>query len=131
MPMPSEAWYREMVAGLKKAKKALDAAEDDRGRLEAALAAQRAMIHFLDGDLEILDNFLSAPLAVLENAAHDAWRGASVALFEHKPPDDRRKPTEVVSESTMGLLAAALEMLRVGKMGPTAPPDGSLRWRAG
>ena len=96
--MPSSARYAELKAVLRSTTKAFDNAKTDEDRLVAGLGALQAVIHYLHGDKEVLDNFLTKPLADIENAVHDAGKGAFPPLLDHKP-----QPASAASDEIMTL----------------------------
>jgi hypothetical protein len=133
MSMPSAERYRDLIAKLREASVALIAAEDDLAKLAIGSGALQAVILYLSKDAEVLDGQLTRPLAVVENAIHDAGRGAKPAvLFKPKPPPPEKKkdlptkPSRTRRENVQGMLAFALELLKAGKMGT----DLAARWIA-
>jgi hypothetical protein len=127
MSMPSAKRYSDLIAKLREASLAFVAAEDDPARLAIGSTALQAVILYLSKDSEVLDGQLTRPLAVVENAIHDAGRGAKPAvLFEPKhppppPPEDKKllpsKPSRTTRENVQGALAFALELSIAGKKG--------------
>lgn len=114
--IPNEKRYGELVATLRTKSAEFDGAEDDKARLKIGLQALRATLYFLRGDVAVLDERLTRPLANLENALHDALQGATVPLLEHSP-SRAGKPERLVREDVQGCAAATLEILVASGMG--------------
>src|SRR4051812_17987583 len=95
MPMPPEASYRELLAALKQANRTIDASADDldgrKARLHAGINALRHLILFLLKDAEVKEGGLARPIALIENAIHDAGQGAAPTILALLP--EGRKPT--------------------------------------
>jgi hypothetical protein len=122
MTMPSQERYQGLLAALRKTTKALDRAEDDKARLDICLAAQQAVVRYLQGDPEVFDECLTRPLAFIENALHDSGRGAHVALLEHSPTQPG-PPAGMVRVHVQAFLAFAVELLIVSMMGTGAATE--------
>jgi hypothetical protein len=123
--MPSSTRYEELKSVLRSTTKAFDNAETYEARLEADLAALRAVIRYLHGDEEVLDKFLTKPLADVENALHDAGKGASPPLLDH-PPSRAGKPADTTRESIQAMLAIAVDLLIAAQFGKNA----AVKWVA-
>jgi hypothetical protein len=114
--MPNAAQYRQLLEALRKARKALDAAEDDGARLASVIEAQRSVILYLAPDPEVVAEKLLGPLTIAENVLRDARQGASPALLDHPPAGP--KPTGTTRERVQATLTFALELLTgPGKLG--------------
>jgi hypothetical protein len=116
MMVPSEQRYCELLAALRQTTKAVLEAKDDKARLDAGRAALRAVILYLVADEEVCGGTLTYPLGIVENALHDAGRGATVALLDHTP-EQPGKSRGTSQEDVQGSLAFALELLTSGGMG--------------
>jgi hypothetical protein len=98
------------VAQLRRATAAVDAANDNKDRLEAGLGALRAVIRYLHGDRDVLDKLLTKPLALIENAASDARQGAAPEILNHAPADGKKKSSGAWRERVQGTMAFTLEL---------------------
>jgi hypothetical protein len=79
----------------------------------------------LHGDEEVLDRFLTKPLADIENALHDAGKGASPSLLDHEP-SRAGKPADTTRETVQAMLAIAVDLLMAAQFGKSA----ALTWVA-
>jgi hypothetical protein len=75
-PMPPSSREERIRAELRSAKKMFDMADDDGVRLAAGFAALRFAINYFLEDREIAEEFLTQPLAIVENAVFNTWQGA-------------------------------------------------------
>jgi hypothetical protein len=116
MTMPSEEHYRALIAVLRDANRAFDAAEDEKARLAATRQAMQGVMRYLWSDPEVVAGNLTRSLAVLRAAAYDASQGATVSMLEHSPTRPG-KPTEMTREVVQGTMAWALEMIVATKVG--------------
>ena len=69
-------------------------------------------------------NYLMRPLGNIENALHDAGKGASPALLNHEPTAS--KPTDTTRENVQAMLAIAVDLLMAAQIGK----DVAIRWIA-
>jgi hypothetical protein len=113
--MPSEAHYERMIEVLRASASALRTAEGERERLDLCLSALRGVIIYLGHDPAVVDERLTSPLGEIENALHNAGRGATVPLLEHAP-DRPGKPTGTVREDVQAGLAIAVDLLVASRM---------------
>jgi hypothetical protein len=124
MTMPNETRYRELLSALRRTKKAIDTAEDDKTRLANGIDALRQVVLFLVADPEVAKEGLIRPLGLIENALLDARQGASPALLDHPP--EGPKPRGTAREYVQAGVAWALQLLtsaRGGKLGTERAVD--------
>jgi hypothetical protein len=110
MTMPSEAKYQQMLGVLRKQTESVASTDDNKARLDAGVEALRAVVVYLVSDPEVAREFLTQPLAIIENAVFDKGRGKSVALLEHAPTREG-PPAGTKREETQGSMAFALDLL--------------------
>lgn len=123
--MPSQARYEQLVEVLRTSASALRTAEDEKERLALCLSAIQGVITYLGYDRAVIDGMLTSPLGAIENALHNAGRGATVTLLEHAP-ERPGKPSRTVREDVQAGLAIAVELLVAAKMAAGV----SVRWVA-
>jgi len=109
--MPAPDRYRRLKAVLHAQTEAFDSAEDDRTRLEAGVCALRAVITYLHGDVEVLEKFLTRPLAIVENAIADRAKGAMPIVLDQMPENPGRKPSLTWRENVQACMAFAVKLL--------------------
>jgi hypothetical protein len=130
MTMPSEERYLELVATLRAATKSLETIPNDDTRevrrLDTGLNALRAVVCYLHGDVDVLDGFLTRPLAIIENACFDAGRGAKPRLLDHAP-ERPGKATHTTREMVQGSLVFAVHLFRESGMGANVAIDRVVR----
>jgi hypothetical protein len=119
MTMPSEARYIELITTLRGTTNYLASIPNDETRevrrLETGLKALRAVVRYLQGDVDVLDGFLTRPLAIIENACFDAGRGAKPRLLDHAP-ERPGKATRTTREAVQGSLVFAVHLFRASGM---------------
>jgi hypothetical protein len=108
-PMPPSSREERIRAELRSAKKMFDMADDDGVRLAAGFAALRFAINYFLEDREIAEEFLTQPLAIVENAVFNTWQGAKPRLFQRAPREDG-PPRNTSQEYAQGCLAHCLEL---------------------
>jgi hypothetical protein len=138
--MPSEERYRELIAVLRETTtKSLHpipshtTEEAAALQLSLGLRALRAVMLYLQGDVEVLDGLLTRPLGLIETAVYNAGEGAKPALLNPPPPAAVDKDGELVSrkgkvpftarEQVQGCLAFAVELLVASQMGKVRAID--------
>jgi hypothetical protein len=124
MSPPSEMKYHELLAMLREATARLHSAETEHSRIECSIAALRSVIMYLSCDNEVRKDGLVRPLSNLENAVHDAAKGAAPALFDHAPAGPGDRPRGLIQEDVQAALAWSLELLTRARMGT----DKAGRW---
>jgi hypothetical protein len=115
MTMPSVEHYNNLISKLRRASKGVKLAEDHKERLACGVGALQAIVLYLTKDEEVIDEELTRPLAIIENAVRDAGQGATVALLEHTPANPG-KPRDVTREYVQAVLAFGVELLRASNM---------------
>ena len=113
--------YDALIKALVENGKQHAAARDDEERLRCGRLAQRLLLKFLWADPAVTANRqITAPLADVSIAAHDAGKGAAPDLFDHQPAGNGSKPTGTSRETIQGVVASAIYGLKRSGMGTTA-----------
>src|SRR5262249_32203260 len=94
-----------------------DDTEAHKSRLMLGYAALRGVIVYLSADPEVRVGGFTRPLGLIENALHDAARGAKPPLLDHAPEGRGSKPSSTMQNSVQGGVAAAVEILKRGGWG--------------
>ncbi len=131
-PMPAIAvnviTIDPLIAVLRRLRAELNAAKDPKARLEIGLHTIRATIEFLNKDRRVIDEQLTAPYAMLENALLDASLGAHAPLLDHPPGDPKRKPAKTSRESVQGRIAFAIALAKGSGKSTSAAAGMAASW---
>lgn len=124
MSMPTAADYQKLLDSIREINRAYNAADDDdhKARLMAGLELGRAFMRYLHRDTDVLDGCLTRAFGALESAVYDAGQGANPPLLQHTPTRTG-KPELTSREAVQGILAGALETLKIGQVGLEAAGD--------
>jgi hypothetical protein len=111
LPRPA---YDRTVAALRECAIRIDAGSSE---LDEGLRALRAVMAMFTSDPNLADSGVNRALAGIHAALHDVRQGARPSVF---PVSGRGRPTNLYADEMRGLLAAALDLLKVHGRMPVA-----------